>query len=53
MDHVAVEPETGLFSAVAQAQAAGEANHEGIIAPDLLAENPPGTVVLGDSACVP
>jgi hypothetical protein len=47
---VAVEPETGLFSAAALAKAAGEANHEAIIAPTLLTENPPGTAVLGDSA---
>jgi hypothetical protein len=48
--HVAVEPETGLFTAIALAKAAGEDNHEAVIALDLLAGEEPGLQVLGDSA---
>jgi hypothetical protein len=48
--HVAVEPETGLFTAVALAKAAGEDNHEAVIGLDLLAGEDPGLQVLGDSA---
>ena len=48
--HVAVEPETGLFTAVRLAKAAGEDNHEAVIGLDLLADEPAGTQVLGDSA---
>jgi hypothetical protein len=48
--HVAVEPETGLFTAVALAKAAGEDNHEAVIGLDLLAGERPGLEVLGDSA---
>jgi transposase len=48
--HVAVEPETGLFTAVALAKAAGEDNHEAVIGLDLLAGEQPGLEVLGDSA---
>lgn len=48
--HVAVEPETGLFTAVTLAKAAGEDNHEAVIGLDLLAGEQPGLDVLGDSA---
>ncbi len=48
--HVAVEPETGLFTAVTLAKAAGEDNHEAVIGLDLLAGEEPGLEVLGDSA---
>ena len=48
--HVAVEPETGLFTAVRLAKAAGDDNHEAVIGLELLAGEPAGAVVLGDSA---
>jgi Transposase DDE domain/Transposase domain (DUF772) len=48
--HVAVEPETGLFTAVRLAKAAGEDNHEAVIGLDLLAGEQSGLEVLGDSA---
>jgi hypothetical protein len=48
--HVVVEPETGLFTAIALAKAAGEGNHEAVIGLDLLADEPAGTQALGDSA---
>ncbi len=48
--HVAVEPETGLFTAVALAKAAGVDNHEAVIGLQLLADEPAGTQALGDSA---
>ncbi len=48
--HVAVEPETGLFTAVVLAKAAGEDNHEAVIGLGLLAGEGPGLQVLGDSA---
>ena len=48
--HVAVEPETGLFTAVQLAKAAGEDNHEAVVGLDLLAGEEPGLEVLGDSA---
>ena len=48
--HVAVEPETGLFTAVTLAKAAGEDNHEAVVGLGLLAGEDPGLEVLGDSA---
>ena len=48
--HVAVEPETGLFTAVQLAKAAGEDNHEAVVGLHLLAGEDPGLQVLGDSA---
>lgn len=48
--HVAVEPETGLFTAVQLAKAAGEDHHEAVIGLQLLAGEQPGLEVLGDSA---
>ena len=50
--HVAVEPDTGLFTAGELAEAAGEDNHEAVVGLDLLDQDPePGPFeVLGDSA---
>ncbi len=48
--HVAVEPETGLFTGVELAKAAGDDNHEAVIGLRLLAREEPGLDVLGDSA---
>jgi hypothetical protein len=53
--HVAVEPDTGLFTAGEITEAAGEANHEAVVGLALLDndidDNPPnGWQVLGDSA---
>jgi hypothetical protein len=48
--HVAVEPDTGIFTAVTLAKASGEDNHEAVIGLRLLAGEPAGTEVLGDSA---
>jgi hypothetical protein len=53
--HVAVEPDTGLFTAGEITEAAGEANHEAVVGLGLLdddiAPSPPdGWQVLGDSA---
>jgi hypothetical protein len=48
--HVAVEPETGLFTTVRLAKAAGEDNHQAVIGLHLLAGEPSSLEVLGDSA---
>lgn len=50
--HVAIEPDTGLFTAAELTQAAGQDNHEAVVGLDLLDNDPePGTFeVLGDSA---
>ena len=48
--HVAVEPETGLFTEVALTPGSGPANHEAKIAQDLLADEDEPCEVLGDSA---
>jgi hypothetical protein len=51
--HVAVEPDTGLFTAGRLAKAAGEVNHEAVVGLALLADEPdrPAPLeVLGDSA---
>ena len=40
--HVAVEPETGLFTTVQLAKAAGEDNHQAVIGLHLLAGEPSG-----------
>jgi hypothetical protein len=48
--HVAVEPETGIFTSVTLAKAAGEDNHEAVIGLELLAGEEPGREVLGDCA---
>jgi hypothetical protein len=55
--HVAVEPDTGLFTAGAVTKAAGEDNHEAVVGVGLLddqrprpADQPAGLEVLADSA---
>jgi hypothetical protein len=51
--HVAVEPDTGLFTAGRLAKAAGEVNHEAVVGLGLLAAEPDRLAeleVLGDSA---
>lgn len=48
--HVAVEPETGIFTDVKLTQANGDDNHEATVGLRLIADEPAGTEVLGDSA---
>ena len=48
--HVAVEPDTGLFTAGELTQAAGEDNHEAVVGLSLLDHEPAGLQVLGDTA---
>ncbi|MGC5023076.1 IS1182 family transposase [Micromonospora sp. DT47] len=49
--HVAVEPDTGLFTAGEVTEAAGEDNHEAVVGLALLDDEEPGELeVLGDSA---
>jgi hypothetical protein len=48
--HVAVEPDTGLFTGGKLTQASGEANHEAVIGCELIAAEPGELEVLGDSA---
>jgi transposase len=48
--HVAVEPETGLFTAVALRRGDGGDNREAVVAEDLLAEEDQALTVLGDTA---
>jgi hypothetical protein len=48
--HVAVEPETGIFTDVQLAKANGNDNREAVIGLKLIAGEPAGTEVLGDSA---
>ena len=52
--HVAVEPDTGLFTAATLTEAAGGDNHEAVIGLDLLEQDPDpaggGFEVLGDTA---
>ena len=48
--HVAVEPETGIFTGVELAKACGDENRETTIGLRLLADEDPGIEVLGDSA---
>ncbi|MFE9170039.1 transposase, partial [Streptomyces kebangsaanensis] len=48
--HVAVEPETGLFTEVALRRGSGPENHEAKVAEDLLAQETEPVQVLGDSA---
>ena len=48
--HVAVEPETGIFTGVELTKAAGEDNREAVVGLRLLAEDEPGLQVLGDAA---
>ena len=51
--HLAVEPETGLFTAVALRPGAGTAHHEAAIAPGLLAHERGRLHVLADAAYAP
>ncbi|TDD34619.1 IS1182 family transposase [Nonomuraea terrae] len=48
--HLAVEPETGLFTAVALRPGAGAAHHEAAVAPDLLADERGPLQILADAA---
>jgi hypothetical protein len=48
--HVAIEPETGLITAVASTPGAGPEHHEATVALDLLADEPGGLQVFGDTA---
>ncbi|GAA0978235.1 hypothetical protein GCM10009551_016110 [Nocardiopsis tropica] len=48
--HVAVEPESGLFTGVALTSGCGADNHEARVAEDLLAEEAEPVQVLGDTA---
>jgi hypothetical protein len=48
--HVAVEPDTGLFTAGEVTKAAGEDNHEAVVGLSLLDHEPAGLQVLGDTA---
>ncbi|SDI64001.1 transposase [Nonomuraea jiangxiensis] len=48
--HLAVEPETGLFTAVALRPGAGAAHHETAVAPDLLAAERGPLQILADAA---
>ncbi len=48
--HVALEPETGLFTALALRRGNGADNHEAAVADDLLADEEQALTVLGDAA---
>lgn len=48
--HLAVEPETGLFTAVALRPGAGTAHHEAVVGLDLLAAEQAPVEVFGDTA---
>ncbi|WP_406470572.1 IS1182 family transposase [Streptomyces sp. NBC_01615] len=48
--HVSIEPETGLFTAVALTGGSGASNHEAAVAADLLADEEGELTVLGDAA---
>jgi hypothetical protein len=53
--HIAVEPDTGLFTAATLTEAAGTGNHEAVVGLDLLEHDPEpagatGFEVLGDTA---
>ncbi|MFE2729466.1 IS1182 family transposase [Kitasatospora sp. NPDC059327] len=48
--HLAVEPETGLFTAVALTPGSGSEHHEAQIALDLLADEPEPVDAFGDTA---
>jgi transposase len=48
--HVAVEPQTGIFTDVQLTKANGDDNHEAVIGLNLIADEPTGTEILGDSA---
>jgi hypothetical protein len=48
--HVAIEPDTGLFTEGRLTKATGEDNHEAVVGIELLAGEDTGLEVLGDSA---
>jgi hypothetical protein len=48
--HVAVEPDTGLFTNAKLTQGSGDSNHEAVIGLELLNGEKPGLEVLGDAA---
>ena len=48
--HLAIEPETGIYTAVAIRPGAGVEHHEANTALDLLEHEPPGLHLLGDTA---
>src|SRR6266542_2931167 len=48
--HVAIEPDTGLFTDGRLTQATGEANHEAVVGLELLDSDAPELEVLGDTA---
>ncbi|MBO3753230.1 IS1182 family transposase, partial [Streptosporangiaceae bacterium NEAU-GS5] len=48
--HVAIEPETGLYTAVALRPGSGAAHHEAAVAEDLLAEEDNLLEIFGDAA---
>jgi Transposase DDE domain len=48
--HVAVEPQTGIFTDVKLTKANGEDNHEAVVGLDLIADEPADTEILADSA---
>ena len=48
--HVAIEPDTGLFTGGRLTRASGEANHEAVVGLELLAGEGSGLEVLGDTA---
>jgi hypothetical protein len=48
--HVVVEPETGIFTGVELTKANGDDNQEAVVGLKLIADEPPSTEVLGDSA---
>lgn len=48
--HVAVEPDTGIFTAVELTKATGQDNHEATVGLRLLDDEPDNIQVLGDSA---
>jgi Transposase DDE domain len=51
--HLAVEPHTGLFTAVVLTRGSGQGNHEATVAEDLLAEEACALTVLGDAPTAP
>jgi IS5 family transposase len=48
--HVAVEPDTGIFTDCTLTRATGPGNHEAVVGVGLLEREEPGLEVLGDSA---
>jgi hypothetical protein len=48
--HIAVEPQTGIFTGVELTKANGDDNQEAVVGLNLIADEPPGTEIFGDSA---